>query len=128
MPFRSRGIAKEMGTAFAVLAIYVFTLLAPLHHAAAQQRDFATLGYETLTSWSICANLTQNDFGDQTVTASKCAAAGIAKNDFVATAPASIDLPIIRIVERVAYFTPSVRPPQTVEAHIGQARAPPVMV
>ena len=44
MPIRSRHIAREMGTALAVLAVYVLVLLAPLHQAAGLQRDLSQLG------------------------------------------------------------------------------------
>ncbi|MGV8921480.1 MAG: hypothetical protein ACOH2R_27520, partial [Pseudomonas sp.] len=39
MPFRSRNIAREMVAAIAVMAIYIFVLLAPLHQSAGLQRD-----------------------------------------------------------------------------------------
>lgn len=72
---------REIGTAFAVLAIYLLTILAPLHEARASQLAFEKLGYSTLdTGWVLCAPQdTQGDNGD--VLVSKCPATGIGKHD-----------------------------------------------
>jgi hypothetical protein len=51
----TRSIGREIGTALAVLAIYLLTVLAPLHQARASQLAFEELGYTTVeTSWVLC--------------------------------------------------------------------------
>ncbi|MEO5806261.1 hypothetical protein [Devosia sp.] len=51
----SRTIGREIGTAFAALAIYLLTILTPLHQARASQLDFARLGYATIdANWALC--------------------------------------------------------------------------
>lgn len=93
MPLSMRALMKEAGAAFAVLAIYVLVLLVPLHQSAAMQRDFATLGYETLGSWSICGPISESgDDGEgQAVTA--CPITGIGKQTVGLVSPASLDVP-----------------------------------
>ena len=127
MSFRRSNLTRELGTAFAVLAIYVLTLLAPLHQAAGLQRDLAKLGYETIGGWSICAPI-QNDQDDKSPTVVKCAAAGIGKNELVAIEPATIDLGTVRVGETIRYAEHVRADAPAVHAHIGQARAPPVAV
>ena len=67
----SRSIGREIGTAFAVLAIYLLTVLAPLHHARASQLGFEQLGYATIeSSWVLCtaAGVAGGDRDQSTVT------------------------------------------------------------
>jgi hypothetical protein len=125
MAFRKRSMAKEFGTAFAVLAIYVLTLLAPLHQVAAQQRELAALGFESLTQWSVCAELAQDNQNDTQPTAVQCPLTGVGKQDFAALEPTVLTLASLELV--VPRFAP-------VEAsavwlslpdHKGQSRAPP---
>lgn len=75
-------IVRELGIAVAVLAIYVLTLLLPLHQAAGLQRDLARLGFATADTWSVCQSLAADEDGDdrQAPQAGKCAANGIGKN------------------------------------------------
>lgn len=128
MPFRSRNIGKEMGVAFAVLALYVLTLLAPLHQSAGLQRDLAALGFETVASWSICAPLAQDEQGDKQPTAIKCAASGIAKHELAAIEPASIDIGVLQLVAKADYGSPALIEPLALPHHVGQSRAPPMTV
>jgi hypothetical protein len=80
---QARTIGREIGTALAVLAIYLLTILAPLHQARATQLDFAKLGYETLESgWVLCTPAGAVDHSGKLVV-SKCPAAGIGKDDLV---------------------------------------------
>lgn len=79
----SRRFSKEIGTAFAVLALYLLTVLTPLHQARATQLDFAALGYQTVeTGWVLCSAETDRNEGKSLVT--KCPAAGIGKQQLVA--------------------------------------------
>ena len=86
-----RSMAREFGTALAVLALYLLTILAPLHQARASQLDFARLGYETTNAgWVLCT--AYDTSGDSDVTIVKCPAAGIGKNDLALPTLASLDL------------------------------------
>lgn len=77
---RTHTFGREIGTAFAVLALYLLTLLTPLHQARATQLDFAALGYQTTqTGWVLCSADTDRNEGKSLVT--KCPAAGIGKQD-----------------------------------------------
>ena len=79
-----RSMTREIGTAFAVLAIYLLTILAPLHQARASQLAFQALGYTTIESgWVLCTSEAQP--GDERdVLVAKCPAAGIGKPAAVA--------------------------------------------
>lgn len=100
-----RSIGREIGTAFAVLAIYLLTVLAPLHHARASQLDFAALGYQTIAgSWVLCAPLDAQGPDSDASLIAKCPAAGIGKDDLVEPAVAVIELGM-RVTAEV--FTPA---------------------
>lgn len=51
-----RIVLKDAGAAFAVLSLYLLTLLAPLHQAQASQDAFGVLGYESVSGWSVCVS------------------------------------------------------------------------
>src|SRR5688500_4045011 len=79
-----RTMAREIGTAFAVLAIYLLTILAPLHQARASQLAFAELGYAaTQSGWLLCTPV-QSPGDDNDLTVSKCPAAGTGKHEVLA--------------------------------------------
>lgn len=108
---RQRGISREIGTALAVLAIYLLTILAPLHEARASQLAFEELGYATTTTgWVLCA-AADDVGGDSDNAVSKCPVSGVGKPAAVApsldtvmldrratllAAPRSLDLSTIR--------------------------------
>ena len=72
-------MAREIGTALAVLGLYLLTILTPLHSARASQLAFEELGYGTITAgWVFCdpAAIPEHD-GD--ISLAKCPAAGIGK-------------------------------------------------
>lgn len=122
----SRTIVKEIGTAFAVLALYLLTILTPLHHARASQLDFAALGYQTLeTGWALCSSVTDRGEGKSLVV--KCPANGIGKQDLVEPSPAVLVFASVAPVA-VAYAQ---LPHRRVEARLNLAaspRAPPALV
>ena len=90
MSIRPRHITREVGTALAVLAVYVLVLLAPLHQAAGLQRDLSQLGYESQWSLSVCASV--GEAGDpDTPTAIKCPLASAGKFDLAVLVPPSPD-------------------------------------
>ncbi len=120
-------IVREIGTALAVLAIYVLTMLAPLHQAAGLQRDLAALGYDAIGVWSVCAPLTETDGTDGKGTLQiKCPAAGIGKNDLAAILPTPIVFGLLPasgpVVFSLDFKTALIRPVE----HPRQPRAPPV--
>lgn len=127
MGFGAKGIGREMGTALAVLAIYILTLLLPLHQAAGLQRDLAALGYATTTDWSICAPLVEDpDGADPTLV--KCAATGIGKNEIAAIEPATIHVGVLRVAATLDYAAVRSFSPSAPVRYSGQPRAPPVTV
>ena len=79
----ARNIGREIGTAFAVLAIYLLTVLAPLHQARASQLAFEELGYAMpQSSWMVCTPAGM-DGGDGEVSVAKCPATGVGKAETV---------------------------------------------
>ena len=121
-----RSMARELGTALAVLAIYLLTILAPLHQARASQLDFAKLGYETTnTGWVLCS--ATDTSGDNDITIAKCPAAGIGKNDLALPSFASLDLgtPFVATVPTGLTQPAKTLPRQTAP---GGPRAPPTQL
>lgn len=129
MGTRFRTSTREIGTALAVLAIYVLTLLLPLHQATAQQRDLDALGYETASNWSVCAQLAADDQGvPAEATALKCPAVGAGKPPIAAVLPV-LALPVRSLaVVDVSHRAAPVSSRHLSPDHVGQSRAPPVSV
>tara|TARA_R110002020_G_scaffold82630_5_gene204971 strand:+ start:1867 stop:2250 length:384 start_codon:yes stop_codon:yes gene_type:complete len=87
-----RSMSREIGTALAVLAIYLLTILAPLHEARASQLAFEELGYSTLTTgWVLCTSL-EDGGGDSDNAVSKCPVSGVGKPMAVAPGLAGVAL------------------------------------
>ena len=125
---QTRSIGREIGTAFAVLAIYLLTVLTPLHHARAGQLAFEELGYATLqSSWVLCTPSGVQG-GDSDVPVAKCPATGVGKADFVlpplAVLPVALDM--AALTAPLTVTTPA-RLPRAVAPPAGP-RAPPVTV
>lgn len=79
----TRSIGREIGTAFAVLAVYLLTVLAPLHHARASQLAFEELGYAASeASWVLCTPAGVES-EDRDALVAKCPATGVGKAEFV---------------------------------------------
>lgn len=116
-----------MGAAFALLAMYILVLLAPLHQAAGLQRDLNVLGFTALDTWSICTPLAQTDDGDRQAVG-KCAAAGIGKNELALPVPASIHVGLIQAASPVYFAVALAIPAENPDGRPGQPRAPPVTV
>jgi len=124
----SRSIGREIGTAFAVLAIYLLTMLAPLHHARASQLAFEDLGYATIqSSWVLCTP-TGADGQDRDVLVAKCPATGVGKAEFVLPSldALPIGLDVASLVAPLAAATLAVLP-RAVAPPAGP-RAPPAQV
>ena len=98
---RTRSISREIGTALAVLGLYLLTILAPLHQARASQLELDALGFSNLaTGWVICSAAAQDDQG-QPGTIAKCPAAGIGK-----ASPLDPSLGVITLPAAVSLWAP----------------------
>lgn len=120
---------RETGIALAMLAVYVLTLLLPLHQAAGLQRDLNALGYSTLESWSICQPLAQDEDGSpQEAAALNCPATGIAKHKLAVVLPvvSVLPQPVVTVLPDTPIGLPM--PAPGLPEHVGQSRAPPVLV
>lgn len=126
MSLTMRALLKEAGAAFAVLAVYVLTLLVPLHQSAATQRSFAALGYEALGDWSICTpiNEAEDDGDGQAVTA--CPVTALGKQAMGLASAASLVIPAI--VGTVAYGPLPQVPPRIFFLEDANPRGPPTLV
>lgn len=120
-------LMREMGAAFAVLAIYVLTLLLPLHQAAGLQRDLNALGFSTLSSWSVCQPLAQDENGDpQSAAALTCPATGVAKHQLNAVLPPILTIEPPTTSDVVRFAEAPIPHKSVLPDHVGQSRAPPV--
>lgn len=124
MPIRMRHIAREVGTAAAVLALYLLVLLAPLHQSAGLQRDLAQLGFESSHSWSVCTSVAPTGDTDAP-TAIKCPLTSVAKLDF-GVLPAGGSILVAPVVSTtVSYATAASAILAGRLDHPGQPRGPP---
>ena len=123
----TRSISREIGTAFAVLAVYLLTVLAPLHHARASQLSFEQLGYAAIeASWVACTPAgAEGQDRDQTI--AKCPATGVAKGDLVLPALATLPADYATAPMAVLFAASPVAPALTTAPPAGP-RAPPVLV
>ena len=125
----SRSIGREIGTAFAVLAIYLLTVLAPMHHARAGQLAFEQIGYATIeASWVLCtpSSLDGGD-SDSDALVAKCPATGVGKTDLAL--PALTALPVTHEVAlAAARVIPAPAFLPRIIAPASGPRAPPVLV
>lgn len=124
----TRIIGKEIGTALAVLAIYLLTMLSPLHQARASQLAFQDLGYTTtVTGWVLCT-LDGATGQDSDVSVAKCPAAGIGKTALLTPGldvlPAGLD--VTALARALPPAAPAVLPLPT--APPAGPRAPPTAV
>ena len=118
---------RETGIALAVLAIYVLTLLLPLHQAAGLQRDLNALGFSTLESWSVCQPMAQDEDGaPREAAALTCPATGVAKQQLAAVLPPVLVIEPPTIAHVVRYRDIPAIPAPILPDHVGQSRAPPV--
>ena len=125
---RSADMVRETGTALAVLALFILTLLLPMHQVAGLQRDLAQLGYEPAVTWSVCGEIHSDGTPDKSPTAVKCPATGIGKYEFAGIMPDGAGIGVVRQVTAVRYDGTAVVGFDSPRPHIGQPRAPPVTV
>lgn len=129
MANRRHTLARETGLALAMLAMYVLTLLLPLHSAAALQRDLNALGFSNLANWSVCSSIANDRDNDPPDPAAlSCPATGVAKSQLAAILPPALtlDAPHSQLVGRVAL--PISEAATALPRHFGQSRAPPALV
>ncbi|WP_157955605.1 MULTISPECIES: hypothetical protein [Devosia] len=120
---------RETGIAVAVLAIYVLTLLLPLHQAAGLQRDLNAIGFSTLDSWSVCQPLAQDGNGDpHEAAALNCPATGVAKHQLATLPPPAPALAPPAGAEIIRFAEAPSPHRSLLPDHVGQSRAPPVTV
>lgn len=125
----TRTMLRETGIALAVLAIYVLTLLLPLHQAAGLQRDLNGLGFATLESWSVCQSMAEDENGaPREAAALSCPATGIAKQQLAAVLPPALVIEAPTTADVVAYVDVRAVSAAILPDHVGQSRAPPVTV
>lgn len=122
-----RSIGKEVGTAFAVLAMYLLLILAPWHQASALQHELSGLGYASLAAVDICG-ATDAAGDEQGSSELKCHVAGIGKFDALVFEPGSIVLRPRPAAQPVVYGFDAQASRPSISPHVGQARAPPVTV
>ncbi|WEJ33202.1 hypothetical protein [Devosia sp. SD17-2] len=120
---------KEIGTLFALLALYVLVLLTPLHQAAGLQRDLSGFGFETVASWSVCESLAADANGDPLAAQNvKCPAASLGKTALAGPVPPVLLIEAPGLSDILTYAeagdSHALRRPD----HFGQSRAPPVPV
>ena len=96
----TRMITRETGMALAVLALWMLSLLAPLHQTSGVLREMARAGQDISGAWSICVTLAQDDTGAEHLI-QLCPAKAIGKTDLAAPPP----------VVAVAAFAPEARTP-----------------
>lgn len=118
-------IIREVGMAMAVLALWMMSLLVPLHQTSGLLREMAKAGYDISDAWSICVTLAQDEDGKDHTIQLSCPAQGIGKDDIAAPPPP------IQLAERIATSHDIRFPVEAVELHRpqtfepGQPRAPP---
>lgn len=47
-------LSRELGTALAVLAVWLLAIFAPMHQSSGLARDLAARGYEPAALWTLC--------------------------------------------------------------------------
>ena len=123
-----RTMGREIGTAIAVLALYLLTLLAPMHQARASQLVFEELGYgDVVSGWALCVPGAPKEDG-RDLSVAKCPTAGIGKKELALPSfdvlPAGLDAAALAPAPApvIQHFLPANTAPP------GGPRAPPVPV
>lgn len=121
-------LLKEAGTALAVLAIYLLTVLSPLHQAAASQRDFAKLGYQSI-SQPLCGSFSErnNRDTDQGSAAVKCPAPNAGKSDFGGMQPLAVAFSLETTAAGPEFGQIVAAGPAALPRYVAAARAPPAL-
>jgi hypothetical protein len=127
MQHKTPRLMRETGAALALLAIYVLTLLLPLHQAAGLQRDLNALGFSTLETWSVCQPMATDETGDPAAAAAlTCPATGVAKQSLAAVLPPVLHIEPPALADLLSYGQSASPQNRAQPDHVGQSRAPPV--
>lgn len=113
--------------ALAVLAIWLMSLLAPMHQVSRLIGELSEAGIVTVTDWSLCVPLDldgDGPDGPQTL----CPAQGIGKNDLAPVPDATLFAILLPLSVNLYLPSPPERFWARVQADTGQPRAPPVPV
>ncbi|WP_189424382.1 hypothetical protein [Devosia pacifica] len=121
-------VLKDLGAPLAVLAIYLLTLLTPLHHAAWLQKDFAKLGYEASSAWSVCTAINDADANQETPDAVHCPVAAIGKAQVFADVGGSALLAPIAVAGILVPADSDRHEPPLPARTRPHPRAPPVLI
>lgn len=54
-------VFKELGLALTVLALWMLSLLVPLHQTSGMLRELARAGYDISDAWTVCVTLAQDE-------------------------------------------------------------------
>ncbi len=117
-------IARETGMALAVLALWMLSLLAPLHQTSGLLREMAKAGHDISGAWSICVTLAQDENGnDHAIPV--CPAQAVGKTDLALPPPPLVVATFVPVAHGIDF------PAQSAVSHWrqnftpGQPRAPP---
>ena len=125
---RSRiSITREIGLALAALALWMLTLLVPLHQVSGLLRERAMAGFDISGAWSICVSLAQDEDGEARLP-SVCPAQGIGKNDVAAPPPPVLMAVLVAVTTDDLLPVEGVSPISQKRFQPGQPRGPPAIV
>lgn len=94
-------LLRETGLAFALLAVWMLSLLAPLHQTSGVLRAFAETGHVLPGGWSICVTLAQDENGPA-APVTMCPAQAIGKAD-LGLPPAPVVVAVLAASPQPAY-------------------------
>jgi hypothetical protein len=126
------GIARNIGSALALFAMLVVTLLAPVHQAHAANRDLARANGDLLAAFVICHGdgLSQADTpadADRNDIIAKCPICSLAKQVGATPMPALVSIPAVWGVSHAPTMSAAAAPTSKPE-RTAQPRAPPCLV
>lgn len=126
MGFVRHSIGRDLGAALGVLAIYLLTLLVPLHYARASQVELAELGYGlSPDGWVLCLQDGAGEPQKAGEVLAKCPICQLGKTDLAIldTAPPALVLPDLVELADTAASRPAII--IFVTSGSAQPRAPP---
>lgn len=125
---RPQTIRRELGMALSMLALWLLTLLAPLHLTSGLLRDMAAAGHVLPAGWSVCVTLADGDTDGTDHATIVCPAHAMAQNGAAPPDPpfllADFQAALLAVVQPAPRYLPvpeAPRPP-------GQPRAPPALI
>lgn len=119
-------ILRESAFALAVLALWLLSLLAPLHQSSNLLRELAQAGVNTGGAWTLC--IASDLASDPDGTVQLCPAQSIGKADPLAAPPQRAAAMISTLPGESLTFAPRHAPRALAPPQAWQARAPPVLI